>query len=138
MTTNEATTRYMIPWYPDYAVTREGKVYSRRNWRGYGERELRPIRDEDGYYIVRITHGGKRWKVRVHRLVAAMFLPPRPTPTHELRHLDGDNTNNLVANLAWGTRKENADDREAHGRTSRGLRHSEAIRTGRARKAVLV
>ncbi|MGA0525000.1 hypothetical protein ACO2WH_24370, partial [Escherichia coli] len=31
-------------------------------------------------------------------------------------------------NLEWGTRKENADDRERHGRTSRGEAHSAAIR----------
>jgi hypothetical protein len=60
--------------------------------------------------------------------VAAQFLPERPSPEHEVRHLDGNKDNPHADNLAWGTRKENADDRERHGRTSRGSAHSAAIR----------
>jgi hypothetical protein len=40
-----------------------------------------------------------------------------------VRHLDGDHLNSHVSNLAWGTGKDNADDRERHGRTARGERH---------------
>ena len=61
-------------------------------------------------------------------IVAAEYLPPRPSPKHEIRHLDGNKNNAHCDNLAWGTAKENAEDRERHGRTSRGASHSAAIK----------
>lgn len=118
---------------PGYRVTDEGRVFStEHNWRGYGERELSQLPHKDGYLTVRLVIDGKRKRFAVHRLVAAQYLPPRPSDQHEVRHLDGDKTNNRASNLAWGTRKENADDRERHGRTSRGPAHAEAIKRGLA------
>jgi hypothetical protein len=116
---------------PGYRVTADGRVFAvSTNWRGYGEREMRQTPNADGYPSVRLTIDGKRKRLAVHRLVAREFLPPRPSPVHEVRHLDGDKWNNCVGNLAWGTPKDNADDRERHGRTSRGERHSIAIKRG--------
>ena len=113
-----------------YEVTRDGKVFSLTNWRGYGRRELAQLPNDDGYPSVRVMVDGKRKHVAVHVLVAREHLPPRPSPCHEIRHLDGDKQNPSADNLAWGTRKENADDRERHGRTSRGAAHSAAIKRG--------
>ena len=116
---------------PGYRVTEDGRVFSlETNWRGYGEREMRQTPNADGYPSVRLTVDGKRKRLAVHRLVAKEYLPPRPSLDHEVRHLDGDKTNNHAKNLAWGTRKENADDRARHGKTSHGSRHSEAIKRG--------
>lgn len=117
---------------PGYEVTRDGRVFStQHNWRGYGRREITPVSDRDGYLCVRLSINGVRAKFRVHRLVAWEFLPPRPDSFHEVRHLNGDKLDNRAENLAWGTAKENADDRARHGRTSRGASHSAAIRAGR-------
>jgi hypothetical protein len=113
---------------PGYIVTAEGRVFSvASNWRGYGEREMRQSLNADGYPSVRLTIDGKRTRLAVHRLVARDYLPPRPSLAHEVRHLDGDKTNSAARNLAWGTRKENAADRERHGRTYRGERHHSTI-----------
>ena len=38
-----------------------------------------------------------------------------PTPKHQTRHLDGSRDNNSRTNLAWGTKKENEDDKLKHG-----------------------
>lgn len=116
-----------IEGFPGYLVTRDGRVLSTSsNWRGYGERELRPTLDGGGYYRVRmIANDGKRHSRRIHSLVAAAFLPPRPFG-HEVRHLDGDKSNNSIDNLAWGTPKQNAADRDAHGTTARGERNGMA------------
>ena len=117
---------------PGYIVTRDGRVYSvAHNWRGYGERELRQDLNDDGYPSVRLSIDGKRTRYAVHVLVARRHLPPRPSPRHEVRHLDGNKMNPAVENLAWGTQKDNANDRERHGRTSRGERHAEAIKRGK-------
>jgi transposase InsO family protein len=114
---------------PGYEVTRDGRVFSiSSNWRGYGRRELAQTLNADGYPSVRIIVDGKRVRKSVHGLVAKNHLPPRPSAAHEVRHLDGNKLNPHADNLAWGTRKENAEDRERHGRTSRGPSHSDAIK----------
>ena len=114
---------------PGYEVTCDGRVYSiDHNWRGYGKRELIQQINSHGYPSVRLSINGKRVRKLVHTLVAACFLPGRPSLLHEIRHLNGNKTDNRAENLAWGTRKENAADREAHGRTSRGQSHSESIK----------
>jgi len=77
---------------------------------------------------VKMAIDGKRKTFMVHKLVAEKFLPQRPTDYHEIRHIDGDRRNNNASNLSWGTRKENAQDREKHGKTSRGDKHSAAIK----------
>lgn len=119
---------------PGYEVTETGDVFSvGSNWRGYGKRKLIAFL-WDGYLYVRLTIGGKRKKHYIHKLVAAKFLPPRPSLLYEIRHLDGQKTNNHISNLVWGTRKDNAEDREKHGRTSRGIKHSIAIKQGLERR----
>lgn len=75
------------------------------------------------YAAISFRNNGFRKRRYVHHVVAEAFLPPRPSPEHELRHLDGDRANNAASNLAWGTRQDNANDRAAHGRTAVGERH---------------
>lgn len=115
---------------PGYEVMRDGRIFSTNNWRGYGRRQLVPDLNDDGYPSVRLTIDGKRTRYAVHTLVAAHHLPPKPSDKHQIRHLDGNKMNSNADNLAWGTAKENADDRENHGRTSRGNRHSVFVKAG--------
>jgi hypothetical protein len=44
-----------------------------------------------------------------HHVVAAAFLPPQPTPDHQVNHKDGVKTNNCADNLEWVTNQENMD-----------------------------
>lgn len=114
-----------------YEVTPEGRVFSLdSNWRGYGKRELTQQLNSHGYPSVRMYVDGKRKRMLVHSLVAKQYLPPRPSELHQVRHLDGNKSNNNASNLAWGTAKENADDRKSHGKTSCGIKHSKATRRG--------
>lgn len=114
-----------IAGLPGYHVTRCGRVLSTEsNWRGYGARELSQQPNGHGYPAVRVqAPDGRRRKVLVHTVVARTFLPPRPSEVYQVRHLDGSRTNNRVENLAWGTAKENAADRELHGTTAKGERN---------------
>jgi hypothetical protein len=116
-----------------YAVTPEGRILSARDWRGMGVRELAQDANSDGYPSVRLQLKN-RVRLPVYRLVALFWLPVRPNKAYEIRHLDGDKQNSCATNLKWGTRKENAMDREAHERTSRGTLHGDAIRRGLAIK----
>lgn len=109
-----------IPGRVGYFVDVDGRVYSARLG---GMRALAVGRDRDGYPTVQLAKPGRPGRsdhCAIHRLVAAVFLPPRPSARHEIRHLDGDKSNSRPTNLQWGTAKDNADDRERHGRTARG------------------
>lgn len=108
-----------------YDVTADGRVFSIRS--NGQRRELAQHINSNGYASVRVFIDGKLVRKTVHRLVALKFLPAPPSPTHEARHLDGTRTNSNVANLAWGTSAENSADRERHGRTFRGERHSDLM-----------
>ena len=67
------------------------------------------------YLCVHLSVNGNAKVVSVHRLVAEAFLGPPPIG-HEVRHLDGNPKNNFLNNIAWGTKKENRNDRTLHGR----------------------
>ena len=75
--------------------------------------------------------------VPVHSMVAGAFLGPRPSPKHQVRHLDGDRMNNRATNLAWGSVQENMDDRERHGTTARGARNGAYTRPESRRRGEL-
>lgn len=126
-----------IPGYAGYAATEDGEIVSINEWRGQACRTLHQLENGRGYLKVRVSTPSGRRNVPVHKLVALAYLHPRPSPAHEIRHLDGDRHNNAATNLARGTRKDNADDRERHGRTSRGNEQSTSIKNGLARKALL-
>lgn len=96
--------------FPDYAVSEDGHVYK-------GDRLLAMRPDKDGYRCVWFYVDGREIRKYVHQLVADAWLDAKPTPKHEVRHLDGVNTNNVSTNLAWGTHRENMADRSRHGRT---------------------
>ena len=92
--------------FPDYAVTREGKVFQNveDEWL-----EIAPKKQADGYFYVNI-HGKTK---ALHRWVIEEFAGP-PEEGQVCRHLDGDKTNNQVDNLCWGTQAENAKDSAEH------------------------
>ena len=119
-----------------YEVTSDGRVFSYTGWRGHEMRELAQTLNSSGYLSVRVTANGRRVRKTVHGLVARTHIGPPPAPGYEVRHLDGNKSNNNFRNLAWGTKKENADDRERHGRTSRGEKHSKAIKASNHAEAV--
>ena len=123
---------------PGYEVMPDGRVFSvTSNWRGYGRREMLPSPNTDGYPSVRLRINGARKRLTVHRLVALVYLPPPPSGKHEIRHLDGDKQNSHFENLAWGNARENAADRDRHGRTSRGDRHSRCTLAGLFRAGII-
>ena len=122
---------YPIPYHTGYEIDEYGNVYSvLYNWRNWGIRKMVQYLDIYGYPHVRLTINGTRKRIAVHRLMALVFLPIPPTKEYEIRHLDGNKQNNHESNLVWGTQKDNAEDREKHGKTSRGIDHSIAIRKG--------
>lgn len=72
-----------------------------------------------GYCRVTLCKDGQHTRKMIHVLVLEAFIGPCPEGM-ECCHRDGSRSNNRVDNLRWGTKKENASDRDGHGRTFRG------------------
>lgn len=79
-------------------------------------RLLTPVKAKSGgYHRVSLSDGQGGVSVRkVHQLVCAAFIGPRPQGQMPL-HCDGDPTNNRLSNLRYGTGSENVADAIAHG-----------------------
>ncbi len=89
-----------------YLITDDGRV-----WSIFANRFLstkRRIPKESGYVTVSLHRRGKLLRqCLAHRVVAENYLPPRPTPKHEINHINGIKWDNRTENLEWVTRSEN-------------------------------
>lgn len=109
-----------ISGIPGFKFGSDGSVWSLRTLVGVpGEWcECRQQTNRFGYktVVVRVVIDGRmEWKKHLtHRLVLMAFAgePPRG---HHARHLNGIRDDNSIENLAWGTPKENDDDKTVHG-----------------------
>lgn len=97
-----------------YQVSDEGRVKSMA--RGI----LTPHPDNKGYPLVKLWARGKGYTRRIHRLVLGAFVGPRPDK-HEGSHLNGDQKDNRIANLAWETSLQNIRRQTEHGTQRRGM-----------------
>lgn len=87
--------------YPDYDVTRDGRIWSRRHykWMGFGTQPK-------GYLNIGLSNLQGRVSFQAHRLVAMAFIP-NPFNKPEVNHKDGVKTNNNAWNLEWMDSHEN-------------------------------
>lgn len=104
-----------IPGQPGYFATIDGDIWSAHAGRNLKAYACGPRK----YLAFRPRFRGSN--IYVHRAVAEAWLGPRPEGL-QTRHLNGNNLDNRPSNLAYGTVKENAQDRMAHGTTHRGKR----------------
>jgi hypothetical protein len=77
-----------------------------------------------GYLYISLATQGKPRAVRVHQMVAAAFLGPRP-PGTQVDHKDGNKLNNAAYNLRYLNAAENKPRGEKHG--SAKLRREDII-----------
>jgi hypothetical protein len=96
---------------PRYEVSTDGRVRNAKTGR-----ELKGVRDPRGYLQLSLYTGETYKQIRVHRLMALAFLGPPPPGKTLVRHLDDVPSNNVIENLAWGNKSENALDAIARGR----------------------
>jgi hypothetical protein len=119
-----------IPGFPDkYIAGSDGHVYCLSDAPNRANRP-RPFRmsefvSKQTRYptVVLINKRKASQSYCVHALVCRAFHGPKPTPAHEVRHLDGTRDNNKPDNLCWGTAAENEADKRRHGRVAWGSRH---------------
>lgn len=109
---------------PEYEVSTLGQV--RRKIPAMGTRcgkVLKPRADRKGYLEVNLSSKNVQVMKKVHRLVALAFIGNPPSPRHAIAHLDGNPSNNDVANLRWATQLENEQDKLPHGTLHMGEDH---------------
>ena len=115
-----------------YEIGDDGSVWS-IDFNHTGKRKkLKQYLDEDGYPHVFLNIDGKRSKLIIHRVVAKLFLPPKPTFRHQVNHKNGIRVDNDVQNLEWVTSKENT----FHGWRVNGRTASDKMRQISRRKMV--
>lgn len=89
--------------YPDYTFSNKGRVKSvERN-------KLLKQCVHEGYYDIRIKdRTGKNRTVRIHRMVADLFVEGKSDTKCVVNHKDSDKLNNDYENLEWCTHRHNA------------------------------
>lgn len=89
-----------------YLISEYGNIYSKVRIPGQIT-ELKPSYDKDGYLMIHlICVDGVRRSFRIHRLVAATFIP-NPDDLPIVLHLNNIKDYNHYSNLKWGTVQEN-------------------------------
>lgn len=99
-----------------YKISARGNLVSFQRITFIGKRNatkrIRPeyafifTKDQDGYLKTILTSDEKKNYFRVHRLVAAAFIP-NPEAFPEINHKDLNKENNNVHNLEWCTNLQN-------------------------------
>ena len=113
-------------WEGLYAAGTDGLIY--RMDRGKPE-ALSGSPTSKGYLTVSLSRG--QWETHaVHKLVCETFYGAAPFDGAQVRHMDGDQTNNRPENLDWGTQEQNWQDRKAHGRGMGEEHHSAKLTPG--------
>lgn len=115
----------LLPDDHNYAVTISGDVFSKKSG-GKLPRQTkwREMIKHNGNGQGRYLSVGTRPRRLVHRIVAEAFLGKSDL---DVRHLDGNHQNNMLSNLAYGTRKENMHDAILHGTTCKGDRNARSV-----------
>lgn len=114
-----------------YEVSSNGNIRSvTRSVRcGNGQKVLtaQPLRPhvnekKGGYFYICLWANDRPRTLAIHLIVALAFLPPGPSPKHEVDHRDRDKTNNSVNNLRWATRRINGLNVEQRTPSKSGVR----------------
>lgn len=90
--------------FPDYDVTEDGSVISRKSGRA---KTLRPRVGGNGYLTVCLRKDNRNYEKYIHRIVVEAYLRPL-VAGEQVNHKDGDKTNNFISNLEIVTPSQNS------------------------------
>ena len=93
-----------------YKISNDGRIKSLNYRRTGKEKILKNKIDKDGYEFVCLSKNGNNKYLKVHRLVAFLFLENNDKVNKtQINHKDENKSNNNVENLEWCTCKYNND-----------------------------
>lgn len=96
----------LLAGYPNYGICEDGTVLNLKSGK-----VLKPeiTKHGRGYLRVTLCAYGATKRFFVHRLVAELFIPKKPSDGDFVNHMDGNHFNNQKSNLEWVTHRENVD-----------------------------
>lgn len=83
-------------------------VFSDGRIRKYNSMNIKYRKDKNGYFVYCFLKNNIRKYLRIHRLVAEIFIP-NTNNYKQVNHIDGNKTNNSVENLEWCTNEYNLE-----------------------------
>jgi hypothetical protein len=86
-----------------YECDDAGKFYSKLTGQ-----QRKNVVNSYGYEQITLSRGGVSKTFRAHKLLATAFLD-NPCKYTEINHKDGNKCNNVLSNLEWCSRKQNAE-----------------------------
>ena len=96
----------MIPDFPGYTITTEGKVIT---YKQNPPRERKTWLQKSAYENIKLCRNNITYHFLIHRLVAEAFIP-NPNNLPEVNHINKNRSDNRVENLEWCTRLDNLYD----------------------------
>ena len=107
-----------------YEISDQGRLRRKSNGR-----IRKPSITPSGYHVHVLSRPGEKHKgYYEHRAVIESFLGPCPVGK-EVSHIDGNNQNNALSNLAYETAKENSSRKYGHGTLNIGDKNGSAVLT---------
>jgi hypothetical protein len=104
--------------FEGYSITEDGIVFSHLRNKFKNHFYLK-----NGYLMVSLTKNKRQKNYSIHYLMAITYIGEKPSPSHQVMHLDNNKENNTIANLKWGTPRENHMDKKNHGTFQEGEKH---------------
>lgn len=99
-----------IPGFEEYGCSESGVIFSLSKRAGHYKvdrlRVMKSAKNKGGYLHVGLRKDGKHFGFTVHRLVALVWIGPKPDGK-EVNHKDGNKLNNYWGNLEYVTHAEN-------------------------------
>lgn len=92
--------------FPNYSISNYGRVVNNAT-----SKELRPHVDSFGNHKVAFYRDGNRYEFGVHRLVARAFFVNYREGV-QVKHINGDKSENTVLNLTLGVRPVRTHSKE--------------------------
>lgn len=94
-------------WEGCYRISNLGNLWSCQR-----DRLMKSSPNKATGYVIRTLYDGKtnrKCGTSIHYLVMLAFVGDRPSPKHEINHIDGNKANNILSNLEYCTSQENSD-----------------------------